>query len=152
MPPLGHPNEKSLVMPLDEETFIVLEMFKYRRPDCNGWVEGFLFLSSKNSSYSCSQNEAGGLFKVCPLLLKLRSKECGLTVGVDPRIWLLGDVSLLKLASKKKHLASKKKCILKNWRSIELPKQRHWPTELLCFCTPEKILNSLQAGTCNLWV
>ncbi|CAG5871568.1 unnamed protein product [Menidia menidia] len=82
-------------------------------------------------------------------VIQVTSSVCGLSLEPDPKIWILGDVMSLKLNSCKKYfvlLASSaaKKCILKNWKSMEPPNQKHWINELLSYCTPEKILHSVR--------
>ena len=66
-----------------------------------------------------------------------------------PRIWILGDISLVNLNFHKKYLISLagtagKKIILVNWKADNCPSQRHWLNELTSYCTPEKILYNVR--------
>ena len=70
-------------------------------------------------------------------------------IPFDPRIWILGDVTLLNINIHKEYfilLASTagKKIILVNWKSDKSPSQRHWLNELGSYCTPEKILYNVR--------
>ena len=61
----------------------------------------------------------------------------------DPRLWILGDVSLININSNKEYFltltaTAAKKVILVNWKSDKSPSQRHWLNELSSYCTPEK--------------
>lgn len=75
-------------------------------------------------------------------IIQITSAVCGVSLDSGPRVWILGDVMFLKLNSCRKYfvlLASSagKKCILKNWKSMEPPNQKHWINELLSYCTTE---------------
>ena len=72
----------------------------------------------------------------------------------DPKIWLLGDVNMLKVTKHKKYFgllasAAGKKIILVNWKSENPPSQKHWLNELSSYCTPEKILYNVRRKTWN---
>ncbi len=56
----------------------------------------------------------------------------------DLKIWVLGDVNMLKVT---KHY---KKIILVNWKSENPPSQKHWLNELSSYCTSEKILYNVR--------
>ena len=70
-------------------------------------------------------------------------------IPADPRIWILGDISLVNVNFHKKYLISLagtagKKIILVNWKADNCPSQRHWLNELTSYCTPEKILYNVR--------
>ncbi len=70
-------------------------------------------------------------------------------IDPDPKIWVLGDISSLRMTYHEGYfilLASTaaKKCILKNWKSENPPERKHWINELVSYSTPEKILYSVR--------
>lgn len=70
-------------------------------------------------------------------------------IDPDPKIWILGDISSLRMTYHEGYfilLASTaaKKCILKNWKSANPPERKNWINELLSYSTPEKILYSVR--------
>ena len=81
--------------------------------------------------------------------IELTSRVIGIRIEQDPKLWILGDTSSVKVNYYKKYfilLASTaaKKCILINWKSENSPTVRHWINELVSYCTPEKILYNVR--------
>ena len=81
--------------------------------------------------------------------IEITSRVIGIWIEQDPKLWILGDTSSVKVNNYKKDfilLASTvaKKCVLINWKSENSPTVRHWINELVSYCTPEKILYNVR--------
>lgn len=91
----------------------------------------------------------------CPVIeefwkrvIDLTSKIIGIQIVQDPKLWILGDTSLINVNYKKYFIllasTAVKKCILINWKSEDSPSLRHWINEIVSYCTPEKILYNVR--------
>lgn len=93
--------------------------------------------------WTCPYLEDFWNFVICTVSDVIEAK-----IPEDPRVWILGDVNMLKVTKHKKYFISLastagKKIILVNWKSENPRSQKHWLNELSS-CTPEKILYNVR--------